>query len=72
MKLKKYIKLAALLGVVSIAMFSSGCVQSEEEIEQKELTYFNFDGHQYVRFNRYRQYGITHSPKCKCLHSENV
>ncbi len=25
MKLKKYIKLAALLGVVSIAMFSTGC-----------------------------------------------
>ena len=25
MKLKKYIKLAALVGVVSIAMFSSGC-----------------------------------------------
>jgi len=25
MKLKKYIKLAALLGVVSIAMFTSGC-----------------------------------------------
>ena len=67
MKLKKYIKLAALLGVVSIAWFSSGCVPSEEEIEQKELTYFEFDGHQYVRFSRYRQYGITHSPKCDCL-----
>ena len=25
MKLKKYIKLTALLGVVSIAMFSTGC-----------------------------------------------
>ena len=28
MKLKKYIKLAALLGVVSIAMFSAGCSSS--------------------------------------------
>jgi hypothetical protein len=27
MKLKKYIKLAALLGVVSIAWFSSGCTK---------------------------------------------
>ena len=31
MKLKKYIKLTALLGVVTIAMFSSGCGSSSRD-----------------------------------------
>lgn len=31
------------------------------------LCYIIFDGHEYVVMTGFRQAGITHSPRCKCL-----
>ena len=67
MKLKKHIKLAALLGVVSIAMLVSGCDESRH-MENPKIYEVELRGHEWLVF-RTNNYGQTyvHSPECKCL-----
>ena len=66
--------LAAILGTVWLGWLV-GCdlEQDMEEREKRldreatrEMHYLNFDGHEYVKFSRFRQAGIAHSPKCEC------
>ena len=63
-------KMFVILSVVfSMVLCSCGNNNEKEEYNRRlnNMSYIEFDGHEYVRYHNYNQGSITHSPKCPCL-----
>ena len=63
-------KMFVILSVVFSVMLCSCGNNGKEEDNSKyndNMSYIEFDGHEYVRYSKCYQGSICHSPKCPCL-----
>lgn len=71
-------KVVPALAVVAMFMFLFGfgvtlyiALSPTARHSEADFSYTSWDGHEYVVMDKLGSYGVTHSPRCKCLTDVN-
>lgn len=62
--------------VMFMILFGLGCLlytilSQEARPHDTDFSYTNWDGHEYVVMHKGNSWGVTHSPRCKCIPGMN-